>query len=86
MTNDTAIIKKIENDTEIDRMVNKYLIYDTDPIPYVEVGKDKTCLPETYSKYEEKIRKFEVRDDDVYVISHPKTGQLEVSFNLQCLY
>ncbi|KAF5280999.1 hypothetical protein FQA39_LY05204 [Lamprigera yunnana] len=42
--------------------------------PYVEVGEDKTILPTKYKQYHEIINKFEVRDSDIYLLGHPKSG------------
>lgn len=41
---------------------------------FVEVGKDNFCVPIYYEKFEKIINQFEVRDSDVYVLAHPKTG------------
>ncbi|KAF5285101.1 hypothetical protein FQA39_LY16790 [Lamprigera yunnana] len=41
---------------------------------FVEVGEDDCCLPQQYRIYQEQINKFEVRDSDVYLLSHLKTG------------
>lgn len=35
---------------------------------------DKVCLPEYFQKFSDKIENFEVRDDDTWVCSFPKTG------------
>lgn len=32
-------------------------------------------LPEFYKKYGQKVEEFEVRDDDLWVVSFPKTGK-----------
>ncbi|KAF5284308.1 hypothetical protein FQA39_LY04601 [Lamprigera yunnana] len=39
-----------------------------------EIGKDNFCFLGYYKNYKEKINKFEVRDSDVYLVAHPKTG------------
>ncbi|KAF2892272.1 hypothetical protein ILUMI_13900 [Ignelater luminosus] len=66
-------IKDIGNDTKLDQILNKEF---KNPLRagYVEAGEDKVCLPIYYKNYEEKIRKFEVRDDDVFLCALPKTG------------
>lgn len=33
------------------------------------------CLPERYQHFAEQIENFEVRDDDVWVCTFPKTGE-----------
>lgn len=35
---------------------------------------DGVCLPEYYAKFADAIENLEVRDDDVWVCSFPKTG------------
>lgn len=36
---------------------------------------DGVCLPEYFRKFADKIENFEVRDDDIWVCSFPKTGK-----------
>lgn len=43
---------------------------------WAEIGATKTCLPLIYKDIAEDVDNFEIRDDDVYVISHPRTGKL----------
>jgi hypothetical protein len=43
---------------------------------YVRVGPNKVLLPLYYLDYAERIEDMEVRDSDVWVVSHPKTGRL----------
>ncbi|KAF2892273.1 hypothetical protein ILUMI_13901 [Ignelater luminosus] len=66
-------IKDIGNDTKLDQILKREF---TNPLRtgYVEVGEDKVCLPIYYKNYEERIRKFEVRDDDVFLFGLAKTG------------
>lgn len=42
---------------------------------YIMVGKDSTTLSCLYLQYAEAIKNFEVYDDDVWVLSYPKTGR-----------
>ncbi|KAF2895327.1 hypothetical protein ILUMI_10845 [Ignelater luminosus] len=66
-------IREIGNDTKLNQILNRQL---TNSLRsgYVEVGKDKICLPVYYKNYEEMIRKFNVRHDDVFLLGLPKTG------------
>ena len=41
---------------------------------------DGFCLPEYFLKFADQIENFEVRDDDVWVCSFPKTGNLNNLF------
>lgn len=67
-------IKTIENETEEDRMLNELFVY---PIreKFVEIGEEKYVLPVYFNESWERVNKFEVRDDDVYIIGHMKTGK-----------
>ncbi|KAK4878040.1 hypothetical protein RN001_010546 [Aquatica leii] len=69
----TPEIRKIESNNEIDRLLNDRFLSKVRK-GFVEVGEDNVCVPLYYEKYQEKIKKFEVRDSDVYVVAHPKTG------------
>lgn len=46
--------------------------------PLTPLGSDHVfegvCLPEQYKNFAEKIRKFEIRSDDVFVFGYPKSG------------
>ncbi|KAF5286553.1 hypothetical protein FQA39_LY16236 [Lamprigera yunnana] len=67
------VIKNIESDNEIDSLLNKHYITEVRS-GFVEVDDDKVCVPVYYRNYEKRIDEFEVRDSDVYLIAHPKTG------------
>lgn len=43
------------------------------------ISVDGVCLPEYYKKFAEQLENFEVRDDDVWVCSFPKTGEWSCS-------
>ena len=40
------------------------------------ISVDGVCLPENYAKFADAIENMEVRDDDVWVCSFPKTGKV----------
>ncbi|KAF5300812.1 hypothetical protein FQA39_LY19120 [Lamprigera yunnana] len=66
-------IKDIKNTNEIDSLLNKSysgVLHSG----FIEIGKDNFCFLGYYKNYKEKINKFEVRDSDVYLVAHPKTG------------
>lgn len=42
---------------------------------FVEVGDEKICLPLKYKEIADKIENFQVRDTDVFIVSHPKAGE-----------
>jgi len=67
-------IKKIGNDTEVDRILNETFTSAVRSTGFVEVGEEKFVLPALYIDWEEKIRNFEVRDEDVFILGHLKTG------------
>lgn len=41
----------------------------------IAVGAHKTILPQSYLKYGQEIRNMEVRPEDIWVISHPRSGE-----------
>ena len=41
---------------------------------FVNVMPYKSIFPKSFLSYEKPIRDFEVRDDDIYVVSFPKCG------------
>lgn len=51
---------------------------------YVSVGNEGYILPSRYSEIHQKVKDFQIRDDDVFVSSFPKTG--EFFFTIQLLY
>ncbi|KAF5280174.1 hypothetical protein FQR65_LT15037 [Abscondita terminalis] len=69
----TPDIRKIEGKNDIDRLLNEKFVCEVRS-GFVEVGVDNFCVPVYYEKYKERIDDFEVRDSDVYVVAHPKTG------------
>ncbi|KAF2892846.1 hypothetical protein ILUMI_13325 [Ignelater luminosus] len=67
---------KIENVTdegEVGRILKEEILCELCP-RYILVGEDGTCLGEEYTKFAEQIKNLEVRNDDVWVVSYPKTG------------
>ncbi|KAF5282443.1 hypothetical protein FQA39_LY17558 [Lamprigera yunnana] len=69
----TETITRIENGNEIDSLLNKHFLTKIRS-GFVEVGENKYCLPVSYEKFRDDLQNFEVRDSDVYLIAHPKTG------------
>lgn len=42
-----------------------------------EVDSKMSCvMPEYYKNIAERIKKFEVRDDDIWIVTYPKCGEL----------
>ncbi|KAK5638114.1 hypothetical protein RI129_012409 [Pyrocoelia pectoralis] len=72
-TNMAHNIRRIGNGNKIDRLLNETLVTEVRK-GFVEVGSDNVCLPIYYEKYEKFLNKFEVRDSDIYLLAHPKTG------------
>ncbi|KAI4491645.1 hypothetical protein M0804_003037 [Polistes exclamans] len=50
---------------------------------YVTVGD--VCLPERYKHFAEEIENFEIRDDDVWVCTFPKTGTTWTQEMIWCI-
>lgn len=75
MSNPHTIVK-IKPDNEIDK-----LLYDKFTYPlrdeWIEVGEGRTLLPEQYVlRLMDEIENFDVRDDDIFVVSYPRSGKL----------
>lgn len=64
----------MENTKDLDRMLEKLFVNE---FRTGYVTKEGVCLPKYYETFEEGIKNFQVRDDDVWVCSFPKTGELK---------
>jgi hypothetical protein len=64
-----------DTDTEQDRLLNE-LFMPSFRKGYVRVGVNKVVMPVYYLQFADRIENMEVRDSDVWVVSHPKTGRL----------
>lgn len=42
---------------------------------YVSIGNEGVIMPSRYTEAYSKVMEFQVRDDDVFVASFPKTGE-----------
>jgi len=60
-------------DGEVGEIQNKYFLSDFRPNGYRKFRN--VTLPSCHSKLAERIENFEVRDDDVWIMSYPKTGK-----------
>jgi hypothetical protein len=62
------------SDSGQDRLLNQFFM---PPFRkgYVRVGPNKVVMPVYYIEYADRIEDMEVRDSDVWVVSHPKTGR-----------
>lgn len=68
-----------EKITEDESEVTKILVRDFMPLlqkGFIRYGPEKVVMPEYYLAFSEAIEKFEIRIDDICVISHPKTGEM----------
>lgn len=63
----------IKPDNDIDRLLLEF----TNILRkgYVEIGDDKTIMPSAYISIAKDIENFDVRDSDIFVISHMKSGK-----------
>lgn len=66
-------VEPITDEGEIGRIIHEKILNDLSP-SFVLLGEDRTCMPEYFLNYAERIRDFEIKDDDVWVASYPKTG------------
>lgn len=65
--------KVIKSDNATDKLLYK------DFMPsfrngYLEINEEKYCMPVDYLRIIDQVEKFEVRESDVIIASHPKTG------------
>ncbi|KAF2890178.1 hypothetical protein ILUMI_15995 [Ignelater luminosus] len=65
-------VEPITADDEIGRIIQ--ILNDLLCTSLVLLGEDRTCMPEFFLNYAERIKNFEVKNDDVWVVSYPKTG------------
>lgn len=66
--------KRIIPTSTYDNMLYKYITNEYRK-SYVEVGPNKIIMPEYYSKIADSIDNFEVRNSDIWIVTHPKTGK-----------
>ncbi|PSN58315.1 hypothetical protein C0J52_00108 [Blattella germanica] len=62
-----------DTDTEQDKLLNEYFMPGFRK-GYVRMGPNKVVMPIYYLEFVDRIENMEVRDSDVWVVSHPKTG------------
>jgi len=62
------------SESEQDRLLNQFFMPSFRK-GYVRVGPNKVLMPVRYLEYADRIEDMEVRDSDVWVVSHPKTGR-----------
>ena len=65
---------RVTADTEQDRLLNEFFMPGFRK-GYVRLGPNKVVMPIYYLKFSDRIENMEVRDSDVWVVSHPKTGK-----------
>ncbi|KAK4877394.1 hypothetical protein RN001_009900 [Aquatica leii] len=68
----SVYMKVIGNDSKLGKILNRDFLGERSR--YIEVGTEKIMLPGKFEEYYERIKDFEVRDDDVYILAFPKTG------------
>ncbi|KAF2888820.1 hypothetical protein ILUMI_17353 [Ignelater luminosus] len=66
-------VERISTDDEIGRAIHEKIVCDYCQ-SYVLVGDERTCIPEQYLQFADEIQNFEVKNDDIWVASYPKTG------------
>ncbi|KAF2886676.1 hypothetical protein ILUMI_19497 [Ignelater luminosus] len=65
--------EEIKPDDEIGKIINEEMSNDLSK-QYIMIGKDRTVFTSLYLQYAEKIKSFEVYNDDVWVATYPKAG------------
>ncbi|KAF2892847.1 hypothetical protein ILUMI_13326 [Ignelater luminosus] len=66
-------VEPVTTDDEIGRIIHEKILNDLHT-GFVLLGEDRTCMPEHFLNYAERIKNFEVKNEDVWVASYPKTG------------
>lgn len=51
---------------------------------FIEIGEENFLMPQSYIGIADQIEEFEIRDSDIWIIAHPKSGNLEIYFNSLC--
>lgn len=62
---------QVEGDANLDQMLRERF---TSEFRKGYVTMDGICLPQRYEEFAKAIEDFQVKDDDVWVCSFPKTG------------
>ncbi|KAF2893637.1 hypothetical protein ILUMI_12538 [Ignelater luminosus] len=65
--------EEIKPNDEIGKIIDEEMLSEF-CTKYIMVGQDRTVFASYYLQYVEEIKNFEVYDDDVWVVSFPKTG------------
>lgn len=68
-------VERIATDDEIGKVIHEKIVCDYCQ-SYVLVGDERTCIPEQYLQFADEIANFEVRNDDIWVASYPRTGKV----------
>ncbi|KAK4877473.1 hypothetical protein RN001_009979 [Aquatica leii] len=65
-------VKRIGSDTKLGAIINRDFLGERSH--YIEVGPEKIVLPGKFEHFLDRFKKFEIRDDDVFVLAFPKSG------------
>ncbi|KAF2886583.1 hypothetical protein ILUMI_19590 [Ignelater luminosus] len=65
--------EKMSNDDELGKIM-KEKILNKFCKEYVSIGEDRTSMPVQYLQFAEQIKNFEVLDDDIWIVTYPRTG------------
>ncbi|KAF2888446.1 hypothetical protein ILUMI_17727 [Ignelater luminosus] len=72
-------VEPITADTEIGRIIHEKILNDLLCPSLVLLGEDRTCMPESFLNYAERIKNFEVKNDDnLYIIISGTTWAQEM--------
>lgn len=61
----------LDSESELDRLLCEKF---TSEFRTGYITIDGICLPEYFQEFAERIKNFEIRNDDIWVCSFPKTG------------
>nr|XP_012143925.1 PREDICTED: estrogen sulfotransferase, testis isoform-like [Megachile rotundata]XP_012143926.1 PREDICTED: estrogen sulfotransferase, testis isoform-like [Megachile rotundata]XP_012143927.1 PREDICTED: estrogen sulfotransferase, testis isoform-like [Megachile rotundata] len=72
----------VDSKSELNRLLHETF---TSPVRKGYITVQGFCLPERYQKFAQAIEDFEVKDDDVWVCSFPKTGTTWTQEMIWCI-
>lgn len=64
--------RRIEPDQPLNKILLKNVTKYNDG--FIEIGEEKILMPLRYLDIADEVENFQVRDSDVFVVTHPRTG------------
>lgn len=69
----------------VEEGLNKQLMNDFggERYGFVQVGEKKWVLPAIYNEHAERFYSYPVREDDVWIITYPRSGKKQLKLNTE---